>query len=194
MKRVKLDFKGAKVIICGLQGSGKTTLARELVKKKRALIYTPHVHEWLDLPDNIIVFKDHKFGAHVDQFIRKAKRLGQRGIIEGVVFDEFDMLFRSNHDIKEAMNDVVINHRHYNLFMVGITRRPQDIPTKVFESSKYIISFALQGGNVRKKFNDLHEGLGDLIKSLSYKDHEFVIKEIGEEPVVIRGYKPPKIR
>jgi len=98
------------------------------------------------------------------------------------------MIFRSNFDISQSFNDIVINHRHYNLFVIMITRRPQDIPTKIFESSKYIITFSLQGANTITKFNNIYKGFGDKILQLKYDKHEFLIKEIGKPPILITNF------
>jgi len=78
--------------------------------------------------------------------------------------------------------DVFANHRHYDMCIIMITRRPQDIPAKVFESSKYIVCFSLQGENVRKKFNGLYKGMGDQLLTLQYDSYEYVLKEIGLPP------------
>jgi len=186
-----MDFSNQKVVICGLQGSGKTTLAKKLVMNKRTLVYTPHLDEWEDMPDNIILYKWRNFYTDVEEFLKIAKKLGLKREIDGVVIDEFDMLFKSNWDINkiEILNDITINHRHYNLFVIGITRRPQDVPSKIFESSKYIISFALQSPNAIRKFNEIYTKMGDMIKKLDYYKHEFLIKEIAKEPIKISSYE-----
>ena len=186
-----VDFSNQKVIICGLQGSGKTTLAKKMVMNKRAMVYTPHLDEWEDMPNNIILYKHKNFYSDIEDFLRLAKKLGKEHKIDGIVIDEFDMIFKSNYDVNkiDIMNDIVLNHRHYNIFLIGITRRPQDIPAKIFESSKYIISFALQSPNAIKKFNEIYPGMGEMIKNLDFYKREFVLKEIAKEPLKFSSYE-----
>lgn len=178
-----INPKNHKITICGLQESGKTYYSKELIKRNRmrVLVVTPHKHDFEREPDNFYVFKE--FGAqYMDRIFGKAKDLCKKGLFDGLLIDEFDVLFRNNFDVTEIGSDIFANHRHYQMMLAGITRRPQDIPPYFFESCKFIVSFALQGENVRNKFNRLYKGMGDDILNLNYETHEYLMKEIAKPP------------
>ena len=181
---VKIDFSNQKVVICGLQGSGKTFLSKKLVQNKKVLVFSPHKHDWIDT--NVFFYSTLKYDyENLEIFLSYAEKLAKKKQIEGVLIDEADMYFRSNYDIKENLNNWVLNHRHIGGFMILITRRPQDIPTKIFESSKYLLVFSLQGQNVISKFNNMWDKWGDEINKLNYESREYFLKEIGKTPIKI---------
>lgn len=183
-----VDLRKQKTTICGLQGSGKTYLAKHLIRKKdlKVLVYSPHKHDFKGESDNFIYYKYDSFKDDIEQFLKYGKKLCQKDQIDGVLIDEMDMVFKNIHDIKAGSTDVFVNHRHYNMTLIGITRRPQDIPAYYFESGGNVISFALQGSNVRKKFEKVYKGMGKMVcRDLTYKresPNPFVVKEIGKKP------------
>ncbi len=178
--------RGAKVSICGLQGSGKTYHAVQMVIKNnmKVLVYTPHKHDFEKLPDNFYMYDNFSTRAEdIEKFLAYAKELCLKGVIDGVFMDEFDMYYKNNFEVGDVATDVFANHRHYKMCIIMITRRPQDIPTVVFESSKFIVAYTLQGENARKKFNGLYKGMGDQITELEYESWTYMFKEIGKPPV-----------
>lgn len=174
-----------KMIVVGIQGSGKTYYAKDLVKNNnyRVLVYAPHRHDFENEPDNFMFYRASFTQDDFEQFCAYAKQLAQLKEIEGIFVDEFDMLFKSNWDIGFNFNDIVLNHRHYGLFLIGITRRPQDIPTKVFESSLYSVFFSIEAPNARMKLNAIYAGLGDAAANLQHGSRAYIIKKIGSPPV-----------
>ena len=186
-----IDPRNHKISICGLQGSGKTYFSKEMVKRNnmRVLVYSPHWKDFEHEPEKNFLFYS-PFSVdpkQVEKFLDYAMRLCKEGHIDGVFMDEFDMVYQSNFMIGTTATDIFSNHRHYNMSIIMITRRPQDIPAKVFESSKHIICFPLQGQNVQKKFNGLYKGMGDEILNLEYETWKYIHKEIGQPPKL----KPP---
>lgn len=174
-----------KICVFGLQGTGKTHYSREIVKRndfKSVLVYSPHRHDFLNEDDRFIFYKFNDFVKDFEDFCIYARELGKKKLIDGVIIDEADLIFRNNYDLKQNSTDVFINHRHYNIFLMLISRRPQDIPAKIVESSKFIICFALQGANVKNKFNNIFKGFGDLVLTLDFESHEYIFKEIGKPP------------
>lgn len=180
------DITGQKCVIVGIQGSGKTTHAKELIKRRRyeTLVYAPDASDWKDMPDHTILYKYNDFYGEFEKFIEYAIELGKKGLITCVAIDEFDMLFRTNSDLGRNTNDFILNHRHYGLAMIGLTRRPQDIPTKVFESCLYTFYFSIDAPNLRKKLNDIYPKMGDLVARIPFKSYGYVMKTIGQPPVL----------
>ena len=120
----------------------------------------------------------------------KGEAVSQAKKIDCFVLDEADMFFRTNYDLCVNLNDLIINHRHYgNLAMVFISRRPQDIPTKIVESCFYQIIFLVEGANVFRKFENIHPKLFELLEKLDYEKHNFIVKELGKAPYLCNPIK-----
>lgn len=184
------DISNQKCVIGGLQGTGKTIYTKNLMNfhSYRVLVYCKHFKDYADMPDNFIIVVPKDFYNDIEDFIKLAIELGKQGKIDGVLIDEFDMIYRNNSDLKQNMNDLVLNHRHYGLFLCVVTRRPQDIPPKLFESSKYKVFFAIEGENVQSKLNGLGHKLGDKVSELKIDSFECYIKEVGYSPYLINTF------
>lgn len=180
-----IDPRAAKALICGLQGSGKTEYAKHIIKHHglRVLVFSPHYDDFAREPDNFYYY-DGFAPEKIERFLAQAKALCKKGIIDGVLIDEFDMIFRSAFEIGPVATDIIANHRHYNMCVVAITRRPQDVPAYFVESCKFVVCFALQGDNARRKFNSLYSGFGDAVTTMEYTDHRFFVKEVGRVPTL----------
>jgi len=195
MKETFIDkFKDHKACIFGIQGSGKTVWAKQMYKKfKKPIVYAINDDDnWKDLP-RLYVWKAkrQKLKEDFDTFIKKCRTWALQGKIDLIMIDEADLFFQSNWHMNPEMQDLVLNHRHMKVAIWFITRRPQDIPTKIVESSKNQIIYKLEGDNALKKFDEIHPKLRALIEQLDYKKHNFIHKEIGEEPTI---QKPLKIK
>lgn len=183
------EIQGQKMIVLGIQGSGKTYYAKEMIKaqKYKTLIYAPHKADYTDMPKNCQVIRWRNFIKDFEPFCELAIKLAKMGEIDGIYVDELDMLVRNNYDIGQHFNDIILNHRHYpegkGMFFVGVTRRPQDVPAKIFESTAYIVAFAIEAPNAKNKLNQIRAGFGDKIAYLNKKRHEHYVKEIGKDPV-----------
>ncbi len=180
---MQLNLSGKKIAILGIQGSGKTVFAQNLAKDFKAIVYTPHIEEWKSIKANVAQFND--FLNDFEKFCMAIKRSKYKLI----VIDEFDMLFSKGAMIKFHANDLFINHRHYDKIVAVLSRRPQDIPTKIFESCHYIAAFSLEGFNAIKRLNEIREGFGEMVSNLEYGSFKFVLKEIGKEPVICEAVK-----
>lgn len=176
------EISNHKMIVCGIQGSGKTQFSQLLIdhKQYRVFVYTPNPQEFEECGDNYLIADAKQWS--IEQFAETAIHLGKTGVIDGVFLPEFDFSLSHNFEMKGAINDLMISHRHYMLFVIGNTRRPQDIPAKVFESSLFIVCFSMAGSNAAKKLNDVWAGLGDAVQDLPYKSYNAYVKKIGELP------------
>jgi hypothetical protein len=176
-----LDWANKKIGIFGIQGSGKTHFARELLKQFKApFIY--RITGDFDNVDNAVIFKQTDKYLDLDFFLDTAKRLGINGKIDAIVLDEADLFMTEARIEQGILNELLLMHRHFNLAFILISRAPQDIPRKVFESCHYIVNFKADAPLIRKKFIDLHEDYKGLLPLLDFDRHNFIIKEIGNPP------------
>lgn len=178
-----MDISNKKIGIFGIQGSGKTHFARELLKSfRKPFIY--RLTGDFDNLDNALIFKQTEKYADLDLFLAAAKKKGIMGEIDAVVLDEADLFLTEARISQGLMNEMVLMHRHFNLAFILISRAPQDIPRKVFESCHFIINFKCDAPLIRKKFIDLHEDYEKLLPLLDYARHNYILKEIGQPPIL----------
>lgn len=172
----------------GIQGSGKTELAGYLCKNqfKRPAWYLMHLDDFKKIPTNtVVVTALRRDLPELNMLCRNIIELGKQKKIDCLVIDEMDMFMNTSNDVNnyEHINDLMINHRHYNLAVIGITRRPQDIPTKFFESCEHLFIYALPNSdNVDRKMKALDKNLPQMTGALKKGDYKFIHKQLGEEP------------
>jgi len=187
-----------KQLVYGIQGSGKTHYSKEQIKEHNytVLCFQVHPKDFEDEPDNFIVYKasnKDEMGNPIytkedfDVFCMYGKELAKQGQIDGLLIDEMDLLFQNNWDLSPQFNDLIINHRHQGCFVIGITRRPQDIPAKFVGQTHRHVIFAFDDPLAQKKFNGLYKDLGTNIRSLKYKSYDHYVKEIGEPSEFVKG-------
>jgi len=181
-----LDLKGKKYAIFGIQGSGKTVLAKHLLNYfNKPIVYEVHP-DYRDTKAQY--YRPNNFSLQaLDEFSGKIKQLAIKGKCDLLNIDEADLFFKNNFDINTApkLYDLVINHRHYrDLALSFISRRPQDLPTKIIESCYAIFIFKLEGANAIQKFSTIHPKIPALIDKIDYRMHNFIVKELGKEPYI----------
>jgi len=196
---MKNTFKGQKTFVGGVQGSGKTYFTKWLVKKKfRKGIGVRLTPDFDDVENITLVQTSGDVGSDVEQVAGELIKDGKK-VMEGekrmpgfdvFVVDEADLIFRNNFDLGPNMQNLILMHRHYKIGLVFITRRPQDIPAKFIESCMNLIFFKLEGKNVFQRLDNIHPKLRDMVESLRYQKHDFVYKQLGEDPIV---HKPVKL-
>ena len=188
LKRIGYEeLKDQKSCIFGIQGSGKTYFIQNMCKhfKKPIVFQVNDDDNWTSVK-GMTTYKANrnKLKEDFSEFIQYVRNRALKKEIDLIIIDEADLFFRSNYHIEENLNDLVLNHRHLGVALWFVTRRPQDIPTKIVESSKFLIIFKLEGKNAIQRFYDIHPLTPVLIEALDYKKHDFVIKELGEEPIL----------
>jgi len=190
--KIKNDY--SKILVCGLQGSGKTYFVKHLLNSKlwkKPIVYVVNKDDGYKDITGIYTYTPKAPITEFKTFIKFVYNLIQERKIDCLVIDEADLFFSNNFEINsfDEFNDIILNHRHFKLNIVLITRRPQDLPTKIVESCKHIYIFSLEGANALKKFEDIQKNLSLEIRKLDYNKHNFVYKEIAKTGYVCQPIK-----
>ncbi len=187
-----LNLKDVKVCLFGIQGSGKTIFAEHFLmnKYKSPVIYLMHEEDFLSRGNHVEIIipqdKDGNVDASMKTLNQHAKRIKQEakaGKIDAFFIDEADLFIPKDFRILQRFPyfyDLLINHRHYGLAMIFITRRPQEISTVITEQSAHYFIFHVAGKNVKDHLNKIYDNLGFLAQNrLSKSKHNFIHLEFG---------------
>lgn len=183
------NFHQVKVVCIGMQGSGKTFLSKRIVKAmKNPLVYGVYPFEWENEPDRVKLYMPKAFTPEAfeefagvliqEQFKNKT--------YDALFIDDADLFFNSNFNKYPNTNRLFISQRQLGLTLIFASKRPQNLSTKVYENADYVFAFAVEGVNVKKYLENLHESMKNLIPNLSRDKHNFILKEIGKEPKLLR--------
>jgi hypothetical protein len=190
-----LDLKNVSTVVCGTKGSGKTYMAKFLASHfKKPYWYLIHKDDLADMPNNVntIIPSTTSIGE-LETTLKAVKEMAIKKQIDCFILDEAEMFipkdFRSLQSKSPVLNDLVINNRHYNLALIFISRRPQSLPTQIFETSDNIFLFAIEGKNINEYFSQLHQGFEPLIPRLSKEHHNYIHKSLGQEPKLMSPIK-----
>ncbi len=189
-----MELIGQKTCVFGTQGSGKTYCAQRglATQFENPLIFVINhddVAGWMEVPNaHVYVAKNRlALGGEFAKFMRQGHKWAMEGKIDAIFVDEADSFYNTNYDLDPISKDFTLNHRHIGpkgTALVLMTRRPQDIPTKIVESSRNLMIFKLEGANAIKRFNEINPKIPPLIEEIDYKKHNFVVKELGEDPYI----------
>ena len=203
MTKKNIDVKDCKICIFGIQGSGKTFFVENYLMKKykKPIIYLMHEEDFQKRGNHVkVIIPKDEYGnidtsmKTLNQWSKKIKEDAINGEIDSFIIDEADLFILKDFRLLQKFSyfhDLVINHRHYGLAMVFITRRPQELPTMITEQSAHYFIFAVFGKNVKDYLNRIYDNLGVIASKLKRKEHKFIHLEFGEENP-LRIYNPIK--
>ena len=164
--------------IVGLQGSGKTELAKKMIKQKTAfnkkVLVVDILNEYnnkalgkidIYIPDNSVYPV-----AEVDQLITNYIlnpyfETGKQPY-SLIVFDEASRYFQNKIPLPQSMGYINDMARHLNLDVITIARRFTQLNTDLVELSHNLYIFNQTGINDIKRLNELSMGLGDTVLNL----------------------------
>lgn len=200
-----MDVKNCKICLFGLQGSGKSFFAENylLDKFKYPVVYLMHKEDFQRRGNHVKAIIPQDEHGNVDtsaktlnQWSKKIKEWAIQGKTDAFVIDEADLFIPKDFRGLQKysyFHDIIINHRHYNLSIIFITRRPQELPTMITEQSAHYFIFHIAGKNVKEHLNRIYDNLGYLASQLKRKDYKFIHLEFGEDkPLTIYNAIKPK--
>lgn len=187
-----LKIKEQKLVIVGLNGSGKTEFGKFIVKKsfKRCVWVLINPDDMKGMPSNVtaVISTDRENRIkEIDGIIGDVIKLAKEGKVDGLVLDEADLFLNDNAEIKKFanINDMVILQRHHGLGVIIMSRRPANLPTMLYETSDTVILFASpRSDNVDRKLKPLHRDLAPMVSTLRKGDYKFVTITTGENPIL----------
>ncbi len=183
-----MKFKNTKICIVGIQGSGKTELAKFIASRfKNSLWFLVNLDDIVGMPSNVeTIMAEEKTIQELNRLCKVVIELAKQDKINCFVIDEADMFLNRFKPLPKYLNDLVINHRHYGLALIFITRRPQDIHAKIVESSHHLFIFAMPNSdNIERKMKAIDKDLLMEMERLSVEEHNFIYKGIHKKPIVM---------
>lgn len=205
-----MKLKKVKTGVFGINGSGKTWIVEhELIKSfKRPFVYLLHPEDFTSCGRNVTIYIPHKVidgkkmidrsSEHLDRVIGLFIVEAKKGKYDAFILDEASTFLPKDYQALQKfpnISDLIDNHRHYGkkkgegFAFIYMARRPQAISTEITETSEYIFLFAIDGVNVKKYFNYIHEDYKILMPSLSKDKHNFILKELGQKPKLYKAIK-----
>lgn len=185
-------IKEQKTVIVGLNGSGKTEFGKYLVAKsfKRAVWVLVNNDDLKDMPKNVsVVISTDSLNRtkELDGIVKSVIELAKEGKVDGLIIDEADLFLGDNHEVMRSphVRDLIVLQRHHGLGIIAMSRRPQDLPTKLYETADNVIIFASRNSdNVDKKLKAIDRELPAMVQKLKKGDFKFIVSTIGEKPIL----------
>ena len=179
----------------GIQGSGKSELGKSFTKNFKFPFYcVVNLDDIDDVDKNCykIIMKKRN-ALELEGICKELIELSKRGKCDAVFIDEADMLIPKIIEGLQkfpAMYDLFVNHRHYGVAVFFMTRRPQDLNPLVVESCEHKFVFALEtSDNITRKMKAIDSRLPEMMQSVTKKSHNFIHKQLGETPVLMKAIK-----
>lgn len=177
--------KAVRIGIFGLQGSGKTTLAKDIAReyKKHTFIFDVMNEYSFNHRYNV---KNRSYPEIAEEFDLFFKNFYKPKVLEKkikniLIIDEANRIAPNGRKLADGLAELNDLHRHYKNSFILIARRPAQLHTDLLELLHYIIVFRLNGINDIKRLNSIKEGLGDEVKHLGA--HEFIIYDVIKDEV-----------
>ncbi len=189
MKLTKKIFENKKTIISGIQASGKTFLAKELLKNFKAVVFTLNkddVKNYFITKKNLLIIDDKDIIKNFEYWLKKCKEWSEENKIDCIFIDDADVFFKNHMDTNATLRDIWSNHRHYKLTLFLVSHRLQDIPARLYGQVENFILFTIESPHTKDLLNKFYPNLGNVVCSLPFKSYKFVLKIIGQPPKILK--------
>lgn len=161
-------------VILGLQGTGKTYLAKYILGQQPASIVYDVMHEYKGYNRYIVKYRQYKQEA-IDELNKLVSQvvIGS-GKIKLFILDEANRFCPPKpKPLPDSILELNDWQRHYHISLGAICRRPTQLHTDLIELAHYLFIFQLKGKNDLLYLDALAAGLGDMVVTLP--EYHFVI-------------------
>lgn len=170
-------------VILGLQGSGKSVLARHFVNGYSRRGVKPLVIDYMNeydgvghtafrINDRVIPQLEVEYALHTLIIEPKAKGLPLSKRYGLLVCDEAPRYFPTKKPLPPAMAEINDVGRHYGLATICVGRRAVQMHTDITELAHRIYLFRQTGINDLKRCDEWKENLSDIVRDL--KPYHFI--------------------
>jgi hypothetical protein len=167
-------------VILGLQGTGKTYLAKHLLGQMPASIAYDVMHEYQGFNRYIVKYRQYGQEAvdELNMFVSKVV-IGSKKI-KLFILDEANRFCPAKpHPLPDSILELNDWQRHYHVTFGAICRRPTQLHSDLIELAHYVFIFQLKGKNDLIYLDAIAGGLGD--KVLALPQYHFVILQPNHE-------------
>lgn len=169
-----LGLKGKTFCILGLRGTGKTVLAKNILKNYPRHFVYDMLHEYRGFNRYLVKFR--QYGDRgVDELNRVITRFVKGRPLDLFVIDEANRLCRNMRPLPDMVLELNDWGRHYGIGFGTITRRPTQLNTDLIDLADYLFIFRLTGIHDIRYLNDVVDDLGDRAAGLN--DYHFIVVE-----------------
>lgn len=161
-----IDLRNRRAVIFGLQGSGKTELAKHILRSTPDhLVYDTIGQTNSDFADfRRYVPRDRNTPGELSTVVEKVVIPYKPKLF---VVDEANKFVQPKpRPLPPGIADLNDLSRHWDVAWILIARRPTQFHTDVTELAHYIFAFQLPGKNDRRFFDNISPGLGNVVASL----------------------------
>ena len=185
------EFIEKKVNIFGTGGSGKTVFSKELWEAyKNPMAYD--INGDFAKCKGGIAYNPRDIRGEFMGFLKAYLKISETKKIDALFFDDCDGYIDYEIMNEIFFTDLVIRQRNkYKVSLVFISKRPQNIPTKIVENSQTLVIFKIEGVNALKRLQDIDIRMVKLLDDVYKKPFSYIIKEEGQPPTL---HKPVKFK
>jgi hypothetical protein len=167
-------------VILGLQGTGKTYLAKYLLEQTPASIAYDVMHEYQGFNRYIVKYRQFTKQGIDELNLFVSKVVIGSGKIKLFILDEANRYCPPKpHPLPGSILELNDWQRHYHVSFGVICRRPTQLHSDLIELAHYLFIFQLKGKNDLLYLDGMAAGLGDTI--LTLPQYHFVIMHPNHE-------------
>ena len=187
-----------RLVILGLQGSGKTHLAKQSIIPHyggKYIVFDPNA-EYKGYTRYVPKFTGETAAlqGELKLFIRRfvipncqtledveAGKREKTKRLRAVIFDEADLVAPSRANIPAALRDLAVRSRHLRIDLIFIARRPTDLSAYLMDTADYLAVYKQVGYNALKTMRALKLDSDEAIRGLDFARHEFLLFDLERE-------------